>query len=446
MASAGADAVRIEADGSATGRPGPARRTNPIAIVTSILIAIGVVLRVWQYLAATSLWYDELSIARNMHERSFASLMLQPLGYDQVAPLGFLAPVKISTLLFGDGDQALRLFPLLCGIAALFLFWRLAVRVLSAASVPIAVGLFALAIPLIRYTAEVKQYGLDVVATLVLTLVALDLRQRPVTVRRCLLAGVAGLATVWFSQAAVLVMAGLSAAFILCWLWERDANALRPVLITVPIWALASGVGLLIARHYTTPDTLALMHMFWRGQGAFAPLPPTFGADAVWSWDRIAQFFADVGMLRYPRPMLYATLAVVGFALMWRRRDVALILIGPVAVTFAAAVAHVFPFRVPVVLFLLPSVLIALAEAIDVVLTLAVSVHPRLGAGALVALAGPPVYAVIVHPPPYSVESFKPVVADFGAHRHAERRRAQWDGVGRTVTELADGSGEVRRS
>jgi Dolichyl-phosphate-mannose-protein mannosyltransferase len=419
MVSASTDDVRIGAAATPTGQADVASRAGPIAIVTSVLLAIGVALRVWQYLADTSLWYDELSIARNMHERSLATLMLHPLGYDQIAPLGFLAPVKISTLLFGDGDQVLRLFPFLCGIAGLFLFWRVAVRILSDTGVPIAVGLFALAIPLVRYTAEVKQYGLDVLATLALTLVALDLRTHPATVRRCVFAGIAGLVIVWFSQAAVLVMAGLGAALVLCWLWERDERARRTALITVPLWALASIVGLVVSGRYTTPDTLAFMHMFWRRQGAFAPLPPTFGHDTVWAWDRIVQFFVDVWMLRYPWPMLYATLAIVGFALLWRRRDVALLVLGPIAVTFAAAIAHAYPFRARVVLFLLPSVLIALTETLDTVLTLAASVNPMLAAGALVALAGPPVYAVIIHPPPYAVESFKPVLAYVGTHRQA---------------------------
>ena len=77
------------------------------------LLAIGVALRVWQYLGDTSLWFDELSIARNIQERTFAQLMTQPLGYEQIAPVGFLAMVKGSALLLGPSDMALRLFPFL---------------------------------------------------------------------------------------------------------------------------------------------------------------------------------------------------------------------------------------------------------------------------------------------------------------------------------------------
>ena len=140
-------------DPKAAGRS-PARGRN---LLIPALIAIGIALRVWQYLADMSFWFDELSIARNIHERSLATLLSQPLGYDQIAPPGFIALVKLSTLLFGRSEMALRLFPFLCGIASLFLFWRLAARALDGVAVPIAVALFAIGIPFIRYTAELGE-------------------------------------------------------------------------------------------------------------------------------------------------------------------------------------------------------------------------------------------------------------------------------------------------
>ena len=250
----------------------------PVATLTSaVLIVTGLALRAWQYLADTSLWYDDLSIARNIHERSLADLLLHPLGYDQIAPLGFLALVKAGTLAFGESDLALRIFPFLCGVAALILFWRVAVRAMDGLSVPIAVGLFALAIPLIRYTTEIKQYSTDIVVTLSLTLVALGLRDHPATMRRCVLAGLAGWVAIVFSQSAVLVMAGVGAALCACWLVERDTEARRPVVITVPIWALASLVGIIVSRRCTTPGTLAFMHAFWTRQRGFLPHQATIG-------------------------------------------------------------------------------------------------------------------------------------------------------------------------
>jgi 4-amino-4-deoxy-L-arabinose transferase-like glycosyltransferase len=150
-----------------------------------VLLAIGIGLRIWQYAADMSFWFDELSVARNIHERSLGVLLSQPLDYVQVAPVGFLALEKISTVVLGPSDLALRVVPLLCGIAALFLFWRLATRMLAPRAATIALALFAIGPVFIRYAAEVKQYGVDVLVAIGLTVIAFDLERRSPSTRRC---------------------------------------------------------------------------------------------------------------------------------------------------------------------------------------------------------------------------------------------------------------------
>ena len=112
----------------------------------TVLVVIGVALRVWAYAANTSLWLDEILLARNIIALPLRDLITQPLLLDQVAPRGFLLVEKLAVLTFGDRELALRLFPFLCGIAGLFLFRRLAERALDGLAVPFAVALFALGI------------------------------------------------------------------------------------------------------------------------------------------------------------------------------------------------------------------------------------------------------------------------------------------------------------
>ena len=50
--------------------------------------AIGAALRIYQYASDTSLWYDELSMVRNLVHRSESQLLLEPLGDAQVSPTG----------------------------------------------------------------------------------------------------------------------------------------------------------------------------------------------------------------------------------------------------------------------------------------------------------------------------------------------------------------------
>lgn len=381
------------------------------------IIALGIALRLWQYLADRSMWFDEFSIARNITERSFAQLLGEPLAFTQSAPLGFIAAIEITSHVFGSSDMALRLFPFLCGIASLFVFRRVAERTLEGAAVPIAVGLFAISGPLIRYSAELKQYGGDVVVVLLLTLVALDLCTREPTMRTCVVGGVAGLVAAFFSQIAVMVLAGLGAALVLRWMLHRDGASRRPVFVTVPIWAFASLGGLFVARRSMTAHTMEFMHWFWRTRLGFLPLPPTFAGSAIWTRDRVVQFFD--AMSGYPIPLLYTVLALAGFVVLWRRRDVALLLAAPFLVTLAAAVAQQYPFRARVVLFLLPTLLLAAAASLGWLIDRASTMNRAAGVTLGAALLSPPMAAIVLRPPPYTIEPFKPVLAYVRAHRHS---------------------------
>ena len=77
-------------------------------IAIAILLVLGVVLRIRQYLAGRSLWVDEAMLALNIVNRGFAG-MFMPLDYDQGAPIGFLLVEKIfapDQIVLGGGISA----------------------------------------------------------------------------------------------------------------------------------------------------------------------------------------------------------------------------------------------------------------------------------------------------------------------------------------------------
>ncbi len=202
------------------------------------LVAVGAALRIYQYACDTSLWFDELSIVRNLVHRYGGAAATEPLRYRQVAPVGFIAAEKGISQVLGESDLAFRFLLLPVGLAALVLFVPLARRILDGYAVPFAVAMFAIGAPFIRYCAEVKQYGIDVAAAIALSLVALRLRDPDSTAGRCIRAGIAGAVLVWFSQMAVFVLAGLGAALFLVWLRDRDVPTRRALVYAAPIWAV----------------------------------------------------------------------------------------------------------------------------------------------------------------------------------------------------------------
>ncbi|MDK1118006.1 MAG: glycosyltransferase family 39 protein [Anaerolineae bacterium] len=140
------------------------RTHTPQQYFVAVLLFLGIILRLRQYLTGRSLWLDEAMLALNIVNRDFVDLF-QPLDYDQGAPIGFLLIEKILNVLFGDHEFVFRLFPLVTGIAALIIFYLLLRHVTSGLSLLVGLTLFAFGPELIYYSSEVKQYIVDVLVT-----------------------------------------------------------------------------------------------------------------------------------------------------------------------------------------------------------------------------------------------------------------------------------------
>jgi uncharacterized membrane protein len=138
------------------------------------LVGLGVAVRLVAYLYNRSLWRDEALLASNIESRSYAGL-LQPLDNQQAAPVGFLMLEHFVVQVLGNSEYALRLVPLLAGIASLFLLRSVARKSLAREAVPIALGFFAISEKVVYYSSEVKQYSTDVAICLALVLAAIEI-------------------------------------------------------------------------------------------------------------------------------------------------------------------------------------------------------------------------------------------------------------------------------
>ena len=370
-----------------------------------------------------SFWLDEILLGRNIVGLPLGDLLTRPLYLDQVAPRGFLLAERAAVALLGDTELVQRLFPFLCAIAGVFLFRRLAERMLDGWAVPFAVALYAVAIPLIRYSAEVKQYAVDATAAILLLLLALDLRERDSSAGRLAVAGVIGFLLPWVSQAAVIVMAGIGAALALRWLTARDPRDRRVLLGVMPVWALAAVIAIAVGRRSMSPSTAAFMDNFWKG--GFFPLPFDAERAVHWVWDTALSPFTDPALLRYPLPFLFVLVALLGVAAMWgSRRDAALMLAGPFALALIAAVVQQYPMRGRLMVYLLPGLLIAISAGAEWLRRAAGRLHPAAGAVLMLALLVPPAAALVKVPPPYELEPHRPDAALPAAATPARRRHS----------------------
>lgn len=160
------------------GVPGDRLTEHQAARWLWFFLALGVLARLVRFSLRFPLWEDEAFLATNLLDRGYGEL-LGPLECRQICPVLFLWVQLTVVKLFGFSEHTLRLFPLVTGLAELFLFRHLAGRFLKQSALVAAVALFAVAYPCIRYSAEAKPYGTDLFVSLVLMALLVEWWRRP---------------------------------------------------------------------------------------------------------------------------------------------------------------------------------------------------------------------------------------------------------------------------
>jgi 4-amino-4-deoxy-L-arabinose transferase-like glycosyltransferase len=368
--------------------------------VVAFAVVLGSIFRIVQYAADRSLWRDEAAIAINIMDRSAGSLF-GSLAFAQAAPPGFLLVEKAVTHVFGSGEDALRLLPLLSSLAALVLFALLARRVVGRWTAAVATLLFASAGDLTYYASEVKQYSTDVTATLALLLIGVALYERP---RRSAWTTAAfaavGCAVILTSFAAVFPAVAV-VVVLCCREVERRQWRPTPTLVVSAALGLASIAVVLVSRH----TTIGVTESFKETSGAYVG---SSAHSALTSLREPPSALArDMGILPLPSPLywLFVLLALVGLVGIARRRlAYACFFVGAGLVMLIASRLHRYPITDRTILYLVPVVALLVAEGVAIVAGLARRA-PRGRTAVTVALAlavlavpGWRALKVLVHP------------------------------------------------
>jgi len=93
-------------------------------ITIAILIGLGILLPLIQFIYNRSIWLDEAMLSLNIIHKGYFEL-LKPLDYVQVAPILFLIIEKFFSTIIPNSEYGLRLFPLLSYWVSLFFFYKI---------------------------------------------------------------------------------------------------------------------------------------------------------------------------------------------------------------------------------------------------------------------------------------------------------------------------------
>jgi hypothetical protein len=342
---------------------------DPLSRAVVGFIILGIVLRLVRYLQNYPMWCDETMLAVNLLERNGTELV-QPLAYRQVCPVGFLAVEWAAVRLLGFAEFSLRLMPVLCAVATMPLFGFLARRVLGGGSRAhlLAVALFAVSEPPIRYAAEVKPYSADLLASLVLLSLAVAWLQNPLRCR-----------PLWVLAAVVPLVAATSlpsvfliAAIVAVGSFEVLARRQTKLTIAFGQFLAATGltVGLLwsLGQYHASPEDSDYLSTYWKG--AFPPAWRDPAGLAAWLVrTHTGPFFAyphGANRLAWLTALIFGCF-LVGIVLRARQgATIVSLLVLPFLLALAAAAMRRYPYGISarVGQFLVPSILLLAATGL----------------------------------------------------------------------------------
>lgn len=329
-----------------------------------LIIGVGIALRLTRYIHNPSLWFDEADIAIDIINTPISELFYPSLDYNRAYPFLFMLSIKLLTMFFGNSEYVVRLFPLLAGVGSLFLFFRVAKYFLVRDAMIIALGLFAIMDSLVFQSSNLKPYSSDVFFTLLIISLMTYVQSKKSDSFYIVLLGMCGAIAVWYSTPILFVLVVVGACLLVSSLIENKWQQTTKLIIICSLWLFSFAANyFLYLRPLQASFGLDMKVMLAR-EKALMPIPPASLADIKW----FMELFFDV----FNKPLsitltgLAAAAFLVGLISMYsRQRNMFLVITSPLLLTFLAGAAHQYPFRDRFIFFLLPFILLIVAEGAE---------------------------------------------------------------------------------
>lgn len=326
-----------------------------------ILITIGVILRLAQYIFNRSLTEGEAPLAMNIIERSYQELT-KPLDYVQAAPIGFLYIEKLCVNLFGNNEYALRIFPLIAGIFAIFIFYQI-LKIIGDDKITIlGLGFFVLNDHLIYFASEVKPYSSDVFFSLLLINLTLITIKENLKISLLIITGIIGTISIWFSFPVVFVFSGTGIVLLIQIIKSKNYKALSIIAMVGAIAFLSLISNYFIClRHYTSHKELL---DFW--QKNFIPFPPMSLTSLYHIVYLLLRIFKNPGGFSIYDIFFTLLSFIIGIFYLYRStKTISLIFIIPLIITILFSIFKLYPFEGRVILFIAPILSIFVSAGIS---------------------------------------------------------------------------------
>ena len=328
-----------------------------IHLILLLFIILGFVLALVNFFHFRSLWIDEASLALNIVNKPVKEL-LKPLDYEQVAPIGFLLVEKAFSSLFGNTDWSLRIFPLLLFFPSVYLIYKLALLIFKEKSFALfAAAFFSLSYYPLYYSAEVKQYMVDVFICLGITLSTLLLSKNTGKSNWGYYALI-GIVSVWFSNISVILL--FSAGLYFLYNNRKKKENYVAAIVVIGSWILSFAIYyfLFIYNH----PSQEFMVDFWSNANAFLP-QNIFSKEFLWAlYDKLTELLK---LFHYRLIIVFILICIPGlFFLLRKKKEISFLILSPILIHLVLSYLKLYPFHGRLILYLYPFLVLILVSCL----------------------------------------------------------------------------------
>ena len=332
-------------------------RFKSIDLILLLFILLGFVLALVNFFHFRSLWLDEASLALNIVNKPVKEL-LKPLDYEQVAPIGFLMVEKVFSSIFGNTDWSLRIFPLLLFFPSVYLMYKLALIIFREKSFALfAAAFFSLSYYPLYYSAEVKQYMVDVFICLCITFSTL-LFSKTDAKKYWEIYALIGIVSVWFSNISVILLFTTGLYFLFN--NRKQKENYIAIILVVGSWVMSFIIYyfLFVYKH----PSQQFMVEYWSNANAFLP-------EHILSKEFFLALYGKIKELlklyHYRLFFVFILISVIGFFYLIRKRKEVLFLISfPIIIHLVLSYLKLYPFHGRLILYQYPFLVLILVSCL----------------------------------------------------------------------------------
>ncbi len=341
------------------------------------LFALGIVLRVRQYAACPSYWYDEAYLLLNIFHKSYVDLF-GPLRDDQAAPPLFLWLLRGLYQFMGGSEWWMRLPALAASVISLLVMAPLARCIVGPLTPPSPLGgeggvrgcgaLWAAAFCTLGHHAiahanEVKPYALDLLMTELILLAALRCQVIVRSWRFCIALCLLAMLAPWVSYPSVFILSGASLALLVhAFRHRHTADNKARIILACTVGGLTALSSLILWSLAVRHQATSTLQAFWNASFLDLSSP---GAAVTWIGFCLIEA-GNYGTREMGLPVV--VLALIGAASLRHQPARLVLLVGPLLLALVASALRLYPLGGRLLFFLVPCLWLLVARSIDVLM------------------------------------------------------------------------------